>query len=95
MTAPPGHRQHVCANPARAKEIPDMVIHLDCLLTERGMTMATLSELTGLTPVNLSRLRNGRVSAVWLSTLSAVCQALDCQPGDVITREPADDQHHA
>ena len=60
-------------------------IHLDELLAERGMTLTQLSERVGVTIVNLSILKNGRVRAIRFSTLSRLCQVLDCQPGDILS----------
>lgn len=63
-------------------------IHLDRVLTERGMTLTELSERVGITVVNLSVLKNGRAKAVRFSTLSRICDVLGCQPGDLITHDP-------
>lgn len=63
----------------------DVEIHLDTLLAERGMTLTELADRVGVTVVNLSVLKNGRARAVRFSTLTAICRALDCQPGDVMT----------
>ncbi|TDE16925.1 helix-turn-helix transcriptional regulator [Actinomadura sp. 6K520] len=60
-------------------------VHLDRLLAERGITLADLAERVGVTPVNLSILKNGRAKAIRFTTLSALCRELDCQPGDLIT----------
>ncbi|WP_116042471.1 helix-turn-helix domain-containing protein [Amycolatopsis palatopharyngis] len=60
-------------------------IHLDAVLAERGMTVAELAERVGLTPVNISVLKNGRAKAIRFSTLSKLCEVLDCQPGDLLT----------
>ena len=60
-------------------------VHLDMLLAERGMTLTELSELVGITLVNLSVLKNGHARAIRFSTLAAICGALECQPGDVLT----------
>ncbi len=57
--------------------------HLDDLLATRGMTLKELSERVGVTVVNLSVLKNNRAKAVRFSTLAALCEALDCQPGDL------------
>ncbi|MFU8841525.1 MAG: helix-turn-helix domain-containing protein [Nitriliruptoraceae bacterium] len=57
--------------------------HLDELLAARGMTLKELSERVGVTVVNLSVLKNDRAKAVRFSTLSALCAALECQPGDL------------
>jgi putative transcriptional regulator len=60
-----------------------IVCRLDELLVERGLTLTALAEEIGVTIVNLSVLKNQRAKAVRFSTLTAVCQALDCQPGDL------------
>ena len=65
-----------------------VVCHLDRLLEERGMTLAALAEAAGVTVVNLSVLKNDRARAVRFSTLTAICDALGCQPGDVLSIEP-------
>ena len=62
-----------------------MICHLDRLMEERGITGAALAEQVGITPVNLSVLKNNRAKAVRFSTLSALCEALDCQPGDIFS----------
>ncbi|MCZ9293507.1 helix-turn-helix transcriptional regulator [Corynebacterium sp. c8Ua_172] len=54
-------------------------------MAERGITGAALAAKVGITPVNLSVLKNNRAKAVRFSTLAAICQALDCQPGDVFS----------
>lgn len=61
--------------------------HLDDLLARRNMTLAALAEEVGVTPVNLSVLKNNRAKAVRFTTLIALCEALDCQPGDLFTVE--------
>jgi putative transcriptional regulator len=60
-------------------------VHIDKLLAERGLTLTELADRVGLTLANLSVLKNGRARAVRFSTLSALCTALDCQPGDLFT----------
>lgn len=62
-----------------------MVCHLDELMAARGITGAALAEQVGITPVNLSVLKNNRAKAVRFTTLAAICKALDCQPGDVFS----------
>lgn len=64
-----------------------VVCHLDRLVAERGITLAALAEQVGVTPVNLSILKNNRAKAVRFSTLAALCEALDCQPGELFTVE--------
>ena len=61
--------------------------HLDEVLESRGMTLAALSEQVGVTPVNLSVLKNNRAKAVRFTTLTMLCEALDCQPGDLFSVE--------
>ncbi|HEX4253649.1 MAG TPA: helix-turn-helix transcriptional regulator [Streptosporangiaceae bacterium] len=63
-------------------------IHLDKLLADRGMTLTQLAEQVGVTIVNLSILKNGRAKAIRFSTLTRLCEALDCQPGDLMTWHP-------
>ncbi|MEV7422490.1 MULTISPECIES: helix-turn-helix domain-containing protein [unclassified Streptomyces] len=65
-----------------------VVVHLDRLLAERGMTLTELAGRVGVTVVNLSILKNGRAKAIRFSTLSAICQALDCGPGDLLSNGP-------
>lgn len=59
-------------------------IRLDHMLLERKMTLTELAEAVGITVTNLSILKTGKAKAVRLSTLEAVCRALDCQPGDLL-----------
>ncbi|MCX4966833.1 helix-turn-helix transcriptional regulator [Streptomyces sp. NBC_00654] len=63
-------------------------IHLDRMLAQRGMTLTELSAQVGITVVNLSVLKNGRAKAIRFSTLSRICDVLQCQPGDLITHNP-------
>lgn len=64
-----------------------VVCHLDRILEARGMTLTALAEEIGVTIVNLSVLKNQRARAVRFSTLTAICEALACQPGDLFTVE--------
>jgi putative transcriptional regulator len=64
-----------------------IVCRLDELLAERGLTLTALAEEIGVTIVNLSVLKNQRAKAVRFSTLTAICDALDCQPGDLFVIE--------
>ncbi|MEU0527394.1 MULTISPECIES: helix-turn-helix domain-containing protein [Actinomycetes] len=72
------------------EEIHSIRIHLDRILAERGMTLTELSARVGITVVNLSVLKNGRAKAIRFSTLSRICDVLQCQPGDLITHDPAE-----
>ena len=74
--------------PADDSDPHRVVCHLDRLLEARGMTLAALAEAAGVTVVNLSVLKNDRARAVRFSTLTAICDALGCQPGDVLSVEP-------
>jgi putative transcriptional regulator len=60
-------------------------VHLDRLLEERGMTLTELAERVDVTVVNLSILKNGRARAIRFSTLTALCEVLGCQPGDLLS----------
>ena len=63
-------------------------VHLDALLEARGMTLTELAEHVGITLANLSILKTGKARAVRFSTLEAICEVLDCQPGDVLSLAP-------
>ncbi|MFB6777162.1 helix-turn-helix domain-containing protein [Streptomyces sp. NPDC002596] len=60
-------------------------VHLDRMLSERGMSLAELASRVGVTNVNLSILKNGRARAIRFTTLTRICEVLDCQPGDLLT----------
>lgn len=60
-------------------------LHIDTLLAQRGMTLTELAERVGLTLANLSILKNGRARAIRFSTLTALCDVLECQPGDLLS----------
>lgn len=59
-------------------------VNLDVVLAKRKMSVNELAEAIGITPVNVSVLKNGRAKAIRFSTLDAICEALHCQPGDVL-----------
>ena len=61
-----------------------IVLRLDKMMVERKMSLNELAERVGISPVNLSKLKTGKVSAIRFSTLEAICRALDCQPGDIL-----------
>lgn len=65
-----------------------VVSRLGALLEDRGMTLVQLAALTGVTVANLSVLKNGRARAIRFSTLTAVCDALGCHPGDLLDVAP-------
>ena len=64
-----------------------VVCHLDELLARRGMTVTALAEAIGVTNVNLSVLKNNRAKAIRFSTLTAICEVLQCQPGELLSVE--------
>jgi putative transcriptional regulator len=63
-------------------------VRLDELLSLRGMTLTELSARVDITVVNLSILKNGRARAIRFSTMARLCEALQCQPGDLLSYEP-------
>ncbi len=66
-----------------------IIVRLDRVMADRKIGLNELSEQVGISNVNLSKLKNGHISAVRFSTLTAICEALRCQPGDLL--EYADD----
>jgi putative transcriptional regulator len=62
-----------------------IVVHLDRLLEDRGMTLTELAERVDVTVVNLSILKNGRARAIRFTTLTALCDVLACQPGELLS----------
>lgn len=65
-----------------------IVVNLDVMMARRKMSLNELSEKVGITLANLSILKNGKARAVRLSTLDAICRALDCTPGDILEYRP-------
>ena len=61
-----------------------IILRLDRVMADRKMSLNELSERVGVANVNLSKLKNGHVSAIRFSTLEAICDVLDCQPGDIL-----------
>ena len=61
-----------------------IVINIDVMLAKRKMSVTELTEKVGITMANLSILKNGKAKAIRLSTLNAICRALDCQPGEIL-----------
>lgn len=64
-----------------------ILVRLDDVLHERRMTLTELSDRIGITLANLSVLKTGKARAIRFSTLDAICEALQCQPGDLLARE--------
>jgi len=61
-----------------------IVLRLDRVMADRKITLNDLSEKVGIANVNLSRIKTSKISAIRFSTLDAICDALDCQPGDIL-----------
>lgn len=61
-----------------------IILRLDRMMADRKMSLNELSERVGIANVNLSKIKTGKVSAIRFSTLCAICEALDCQPGDIL-----------
>lgn len=66
-------------------------VNLDVLLAQRGMSVGEFAKEVGITPANVSVLKNGRAKAIRFSTLEGICRTLDCQPGDVLQWVHEDD----
>jgi putative transcriptional regulator len=67
-----------------------IIVDIDVMLARRKMSVGALAEQVGITPANLAVLKNGRAKAVRFTTLTALCEALNCQPGDLLRWEPED-----
>jgi putative transcriptional regulator len=61
-----------------------IIINIDVMLAKRKMSVTELADKVGITMANLSILKNEKAKAIRLSTLDAICRALDCQPGDIL-----------
>ncbi|MFJ6455500.1 helix-turn-helix domain-containing protein [Paenarthrobacter sp. NPDC091669] len=80
-----------------------IIVDIDVMLAKRKMPVGVLAERVGITPANLAVLKNGRAKAVRFSTLEALCEVLECQPGDLLrwesdhrshTADPSADEPH-
>ncbi len=65
-----------------------IIVNLDVMMAKRKMTLSQLSEKVDITLANLSILKNNKAKAIRFSTLEAICEALDCQPGDILEFTP-------
>ena len=65
-----------------------IILRLDRVMADRKMTLKELSEIVGVSNVNLSKMKTGKISAIRFSTLGAICDALECQPGDILENIP-------
>lgn len=66
-----------------------IVLRLDRVMADRKVSLNELSEKVGVSNVNLSKIKTGKISAIRFSTLNAICDVLDCQPGDIMEFERA------
>ena len=69
-----------------------IILRLDRMMADRKMSLNELSDKVGVANVNLSKLKNGHISAIRFSTLIAICEALDCQPGDILEYAPDEEK---
>lgn len=65
-----------------------IILRLDRVMADRKIGLGTLAARVGISNVNLSKIKTGKVSAIRFSTLEAICRALDCQPGDILEYRP-------
>lgn len=72
-----------------------IIVNVDVMMARRKMSSGELAERVGITPANLSVLKTGKAKAIRFTTLEAICQALDCQPGDMLEYRADDDGQHA
>ena len=68
-----------------------IIVNIDVMLAKRKMSSGELAEKVGITAANLSILKTGKAKAVRFSTLSALCKALECQPGDILEYQPGEE----
>lgn len=61
-----------------------IILRLDRMMADRKMSLNELAEKVGISNVNLSKIKTGKISAIRFSTLNAICRVLDCQPGDIL-----------
>ena len=61
-----------------------IILRLDRVMADRKMSLNELSAIVGVSNVNLSKMKTGKISAIRFSTLEAICRVLDCQPGDIL-----------
>ena len=67
-----------------------IILRLDRVMADRKISLNELAERVGISNVNLSNLKTGKVRAIRFSTLNAICRELDCQPGDILEFSPDD-----
>lgn len=69
----------------------EIIFNIDVMLAKRKMSVTELSERVGITMANISILKNGKAKALKVTTLAKLCEALNCQPGDILEYRPVDD----
>ena len=69
-----------------------IILRLDRVMADRKISLNELSEKVGVSNVNLSKIKTGKISAIRFSTLNAICEALDCQPGDILEYRETDEE---
>lgn len=72
-----------------------IILKLDSVMKERGVSLNDLAAHVGISHVNLSKIKNNHVTALRFSTLAGICNMLDCQPGDLLVYEPEDEEEEA
>ena len=73
-----------------------IMLELDVMMAKRHMSLNELADIVGITNVNLSKIKNNKVNAIRFSTLSGICKALECEPGDILKYDPdAPDENEA
>ena len=72
-----------------------IIVNVDVMMARRKMSTGELAARVGITPASLSVLKTGKAKAIRFTTLEAICQALDCQPGDILEYRADDDGQHA
>lgn len=68
----------------------DIVFNIDVMLAKRKMSVTELADKVGITITNMSVLKTGKAKAIKVTTLAKLCEALDCQPGDLLEYKPAE-----
>lgn len=69
-----------------------IILRLDRVMADRKMSLNELAAKVGISNVNLSNIKTGKIAAIRFTTLNGICKALDCQPGDILEYQPYDDQ---
>ena len=65
-----------------------IILELDVMMARRHMSLNDLSDKVGIANVNMSKIKNNKVNAIRFSTLAGICEALECEPGDILKYDP-------